>query len=92
MPLSSTSTIAEIRAELKSNADWYSTQSVTKARNYVTAARHWLWSVAKKSIAGTSGVDIDTKTLYEEINKAEQFIAAASSSGRIKFGRWGKFG
>ncbi len=85
--LTSSSTLAQIKAAYDDNASYYEDGSVTKAKAFITACRFLLRRIpASASESGQNRVDFDMGLIQKEMADAMEFVAAnaSSSSGSAK--------
>ena len=89
MSLTSSSTLAQIRAEYKDNADYESAGSATKANAFVVACRFLLIEIpAVSEHAKSARVEYEMTLIQNELNRALKWLAtnpAASDSGGVFF-------
>lgn len=82
--------IADIESDLRTNADWFATQSVAKAKAYVTAASIWLEMAASSASNQSSSISRDPSLVREMMKDAMAFVAANPASsgyggGSVRF-------
>ena len=73
--------LADIEADLDTNADWYATGSVAKAKAYVTAATMWLQKTASSASNQSSSLSRDPSLVREMMKDEMAFVSASGSSG-----------
>jgi len=82
--LTSTSTLAEIKAAYADNASYLEDGSATKARTYITACRMLLMRLPKRVSKGRSQgeeVELNTEILQTQIADAQRFLAQVAIVG-----------
>lgn len=82
-------TLTDIEADLRTNADWFATRSVSKANAYITAATIWLEMVASSASNQSSSMSKDTSHVANMRKEAMAFVAANPASsgfgGSVRF-------
>lgn len=92
MALTSASTFAEVRAAYDDNLDYDLVASVTKAKDFIQAARFLLRRLTMEMTHGQSTVRDDPKKISGELAKAEAWwrandataSGAAAGAGRVR--------
>ena len=79
--LSSSSTLAEVKAAYKDNASWSEDQSVTKARAFVTAARILLVELYSQQTKGSNSLGFRVDLVESQLEKAERFAELHATDG-----------
>ena len=82
--LSSTSTLAEVKAAYADNASYLEDGSAAKARAFITACRLLLLMLPKRAVKGgrTSGeeIELDPSQLAGQIAEAQRFLTECNLS------------
>jgi len=85
MAITSTTTLAEAKAEYLANAGYAETGSVATAKAFVTACRALIVLLPSSSTSGPKRADFSVASIKEERDRAEQWIKAnANASGRVR--------
>jgi len=79
--LDSTSTLADIKAAYADNASYAEDGSTAKAKAFVTACRLLLIKIPKRTAKDNSELEMDTKLIREEMDSANQWLAANGGTG-----------
>lgn len=83
--LTSTSTLAEVKAAYDDNASYEEDSSVTKARSFITACRFLIRRLPQRAKhGGTSGgeeIEIDMTTLEKQLSEAQKWIQSNNTTG-----------
>ncbi|XZE20853.1 hypothetical protein SH449x_000743 [Pirellulaceae bacterium SH449] len=71
----------EIIETINTNADWPETMSLTKAKLFASAVRRYIiFSPKQSSQPGGFGLTIDTVTMKQLLDQAQEFITANDPS------------
>jgi len=87
--LSSTSTLAEIKASYADNASYEEDVSVAKAKGFVTACRLLLMKLPRATGTGSSNLELDLQRIENELRAAQAWLASAgggTAGSRVKYG------
>ena len=79
MPLTSTSTLAEVEAAYVDNASYAEVPSVPMARAFVTACRILILRTPKATASREGSLQLNPELLLKEKEAAEAWIAAVAS-------------
>ena len=79
--LSSSSTIAQIKAAYDDNASYDEDASVAKAKAFITACRLLIRKTPEELAKGTGRVKINVDLIAGELSEAQQYVAANDTSG-----------
>lgn len=74
MSLTSSSTLDQVLAEYKANADWSTEQSLAKAKAFVVACRYLLVMRPESARRGTESFEWSAEVIQQQLNEAEEFI------------------
>jgi len=80
--LTSSSTLAQIKAAYADNASYIEDGSATKARAFITACRLLICQLPAKVLKGGSEVDLDVRLLADQIADAQAFLTQAAVASR----------
>jgi hypothetical protein len=83
MPLTSASTLAEIRAAYADNASYEEDSSPAKARGFITACRLLLLNLPKRAVHGGRGgeeIELDLTLISAEMIEAKKWLAVFGSA------------
>jgi hypothetical protein len=90
MAISSSSTLADVRAQYEDNCDYQDSASVTKARLFANACRFLILrlpqTVTHGNQAGTETIGMDLLRIENQLADAQAFIMANATStegGRV---------
>lgn len=78
--LSSSSTIAQIKASYDDNASYEEDASVSKAKAFITACRLLIRQTPTELAKASGRVQIDVKLIQEEMNEARDFVSSYDTS------------
>lgn len=81
MPLTSTSTLAEIEAEMFDNDGFEAAGSATMAATYARAARLWLMRVPASSGTDGHNVTMNVRAVQDMLARANMFASLAGQGG-----------
>jgi hypothetical protein len=79
MPISSSSTYAEVEAEYRDTADYRLDASATKALRHAAAISHLLILLPSNSVKGANQVSYAMSLLQSQLERAEAYAVAAGS-------------
>lgn len=91
MPLTSASTLDEIKAAYIDNAAYAELDSTSMARSFVTACRVLLLKLPKQTSKDNANAQFNPDLIRQELVAAQQFInsrggdAVGASTGGVKF-------
>lgn len=77
--------IADIEADLLDYADFEEVGSVGRARLFITAAKRWLILRADSASNQSSSMTIGKSFVESMMKRAQDYVAANSTSGRVRF-------
>ena len=81
-----TPTIATVQADLLANVDYAETNSVPKAKLFITACKRWRVLNPVSSSNGGTSVAYDINQILSMQTQAESFVRSNSNpSGRVRF-------
>lgn len=73
-------TLDEVIDDLLDNADFEETQSLTKAKAFVTAAKRYLILAPASSSDQGSSLSINASQVHDMLRRAQAYVAASASS------------
>ena len=82
MALTSTSTLAEVKAAYRDNLDYDTSASLSKCVAFIQAARFWITYIVDEVASGDQRVRDNYQKLQDELKKAEQWRAANDSTAQ----------